>query len=104
MDKERLFKSRVLIVDDEPVVLETSAAVIRSFGFSVRTAEDGFVALQILREVLPDIILADLRMPGMSGFELLSIVRRECLRSSSIPDSVVSEELKQPECIACGAT
>lgn len=50
--------------------------VVFRFGFSVRTAEDGFTALQILREVLPDIILSDLRMPGMSGFELLSIVRR----------------------------
>jgi CheY-like chemotaxis protein len=43
---------------------------------SVRVAEDGFIALQILREVLPDIIIAHLRMPDMSGFELLSIIRR----------------------------
>ena len=69
--------------------METSAAVIRSFGFSVRTAEDGFVALQILREVLPDIILADLKMPGMSGFELLSIVRR---RFPHIPTIAISGE------------
>src|ERR1700760_1610945 len=72
MDPSRLFKCRVLVVEDDPLVLETTAAVVRSFGFSVRTAEDGFVALQILREILPDIILSDLRMPGMSGFELLS--------------------------------
>src|SRR5690348_2059913 len=72
----RLFKCRVLVVEDDPLVLETTAAMVRSFGFSVRTAEDGFVALKILREVLPDMILCDLRMPGMSGFELLSIVRR----------------------------
>lgn len=38
---------------DDPIVLETSAAIVRSFGFSVRTAEDGFIALQILREALP---------------------------------------------------
>jgi CheY-like chemotaxis protein len=76
MDASRLFKCRVLIVDDDPLVLQTSAAILRNFGFSVRTAEDGFVALKILREVLPDIIISDLRMPSMSGFELLSIVRR----------------------------
>jgi CheY-like chemotaxis protein len=46
---------------------------LRSFGFSVRTAEDGFIALKILRQVLPDMIISDLRMPNMSGFELLSI-------------------------------
>ena len=89
MEKERLFKYRVLIVDDEPTVLETTAAILRSFGFSVRTAEDGFVALQILREVLPDIIIADLRMPNMSGFELLSIVRR---RFPHIPTIAISGE------------
>jgi CheY-like chemotaxis protein len=89
MDPTRLFKCRVLIVEDDPVVLETTAAVVRSFGFSVRTAEDGFVALQILREVLPDMILCDLRMPGMSGFELLSIVRR---RFPHIPTIAISGE------------
>lgn len=89
MDPSRLFRCRVLLVDDDPLVLETTAAVVRSFGFSVRTAEDGFVALKILREVLPDIILTDLRMPGMSGFELLSIVRR---RFPHIPTIAISGE------------
>jgi CheY-like chemotaxis protein len=89
MEPSRRFKSRVLVVDDDPLVLETTAAIVRSFGFSVRTAEDGFVALKILREVLPDIILSDLRMPRMSGFELLSIVRR---RFPHIPTIAISGE------------
>jgi CheY-like chemotaxis protein len=89
MDPSRLFKCRVLVVEDDPLVLQTTATIVRSFGFSVRTAEDGFVALKILREVLPDIILADLRMPGMSGFELLSIVRR---RFPHIPTIAISGE------------
>ena len=89
MDASRLFKCRVLVVEDDPLVLHTTATIVRSFGFSVRTAEDGFVALKILREVLPDIILTDLRMPGMSGFELLSIVRR---RFPHIPTIAISGE------------
>jgi CheY-like chemotaxis protein len=89
MDSSRLFKCRVLVVEDDPLVLETTAAIVRSFGFSVRPAEDGFVALKILREVLPDLILCDLRMPGMSGFELLSIVRR---RFPHIPTIAISGE------------
>ncbi len=83
------FKCRALVVEDDPLVLETTAAIVRSFGFSVRTAEDGFAALKILREVLPDIILCDLRMPGMSGFELLSIVRR---RSPHVATIAISGE------------
>ena len=89
MDSSHFFKCRVLVVDDDPLVLQTTAAIVRSFGYSVRTAEDGFVALKILREVLPDIILSDLRMPGMSGFELLSIVRR---RFPHIPTIAISGE------------
>src|ERR1700759_3576978 len=89
MEPGRLFRCRVVIGEEAPLVLETTAAVVRSFGFSVRTAEDGFVALQILREVLPDIILSDLRMPGMSGVELLSISRR---RFPHLPTIAISGE------------
>ena len=182
MEPSRLFRCRVLVVEDDPLILQTTTAIVRSFGFSVRAAEDGFAALKILRQVLPDIILTDLRMPGMSGFELLSIVRRrfphiptiaisgeymmtnmplgllvdhffqkggytpdqllskineviaaspirphlgkhdlaplwvprtnadylvvtcpECLRSSSVPDDTTASELREVECLACGA-
>jgi CheY-like chemotaxis protein len=89
MDLNGPFKCRILIVDDEPLVLETTAAIVRGFGFSVRAASDGFAALKILREVLPDLIIADLRMPNMSGFELLSIIRR---RFPHIPTIAISGE------------
>src|SRR5580658_9994678 len=89
MESNGPFKCRVLIVDDEPLILETTSAIVRSFGYSVRSAPDGFAALKILREVLPDLIIADLRMPNMSGFELLSIVRR---RFPHIPTIAISGE------------
>lgn len=89
MEQSRFFRCRVLVVDDDPLILQATAGIVRSFGFSVRTAEDGFVALKILREVLPDIILTGLRMPGMSRFETLSIVRR---RFPNIPTIAISGE------------
>ena len=104
MDASRLFKCRVfVVVEDDPLVLQATAAIVRSFGFSVRTAEDRFVALKVLRGVLPDIILTDLRMPGMSGFELLSIVRR---RFPHIPTIAISGEYilaNMPLRPACGS-
>lgn len=70
------FNYRILVVDDEPGILKTSAAILESRGFEVRTANDGFAALAELRRSLPDVIISDLRMPNMSGFELLAVVRR----------------------------
>ncbi len=52
------------------------ATVLTELGHEVRTAEDGFAALAEMHDWVPDVLLSDLNMPGMSGFELLSVVRR----------------------------
>jgi len=70
------FNYRILVVDDDPNVRTTSVAVLKHKGYEVRAAEDGFAALAELRRSVPDVIISDLGMPNMSGFELLSIVRR----------------------------
>lgn len=85
----RNFQTRVLVVDDEPIILETMTSILGSEGFVVRTAEDGFAGLVTLRQTLPDIIISDLRMPNMSGFEFLSVVRR---RFPHIPIVAISGE------------
>jgi CheY-like chemotaxis protein len=85
----RDFQKRVLVVDDEPLILETMSAILEGEGYVVRTAEDGFAALMALRETPPDIIISDLRMPNMSGFELLAVVRR---RFPHIPVIAISGE------------
>jgi CheY-like chemotaxis protein len=51
--------------------------VFTEIGFSVRSAEDGFSALRLIRREPPEILLSDLNMPDMSGFELFSVVRRQ---------------------------
>jgi CheY-like chemotaxis protein len=67
---------RLLIVDDEPSVRMSLSCVLKEIGYCVRTAEDGLSALAEMRREVPDILLSDLNMPCMSGFELLSVVRR----------------------------
>jgi CheY-like chemotaxis protein len=69
-------KIKLLIVDDEPATRGLLSVIFGQMGHSVRTAKDGFSALQQIRESMPDVLLSDLHMPGMSGFELLSVVRR----------------------------
>jgi CheY-like chemotaxis protein len=66
----------LLIVDDESTTLALLRQIFTKRGFNVHTAEDGFAALRIIRDKVPDLLLSDLNMPGMTGFELLSIVRR----------------------------
>jgi CheY-like chemotaxis protein len=69
-------KINLLIVDDDAVLRNSLSYIFTNLGHNVRSAEDGFSALAAIRQQVPDILLSDLNMPGMSGFELLSVVRR----------------------------
>jgi len=66
----------VLVVDDKEWIRIAISLVLEEFGYSVRCAEDGHSALREIYQQNPDILLSDLSMPGMSGFELLVNVRR----------------------------
>ena len=72
----RPFHQRLLIVDDDAAFCEVSQLLFGSESYEVRCAEDGFEALALMKSVLPDVIVCDLNMPRMSGFEFLSVVRR----------------------------
>src|SRR6185437_1194408 len=69
-------EARMLIVEDEPAIRTLLGEIFESKGHTVSTAADGFAALEEIRKEVPDVLLSDLNMPGMSGFELLSVVRR----------------------------
>ena len=69
-------KASLLIVDDESSIRVLLSQIFTENGYSVRSAADGLSALDEIRREAPDILLSDLNMPGMSGFELLPEVRR----------------------------
>ena len=66
---------RVLVVDDQPSNLRIISALLSRQGYSVQTAESGEEALRLLERQLPDLLLLDMMMPGMDGFDLLGEVR-----------------------------
>ena len=70
------FRHQILLVDDEASVRESLAMLLTSAGYDVGSAKDGFDALLHLKRALPAVIISDLNMPHMSGFEFLSVVRR----------------------------
>lgn len=63
---------RILVVDDEPVIREVLFDLLTSEGYSVRTAENGAVALEELMQAPYNLVLTDLKMPVMGGEELLA--------------------------------
>jgi DNA-binding response OmpR family regulator len=67
----------ILIVDDQPALLESLAMVLESEGYEVLTAEDGHQALAILEEQPVDLILADIAMPNLNGYQLYQRVRAD---------------------------
>ncbi len=67
---------RVLVVDDSPTMQDIISATLRSAHFDVVQAEHGQQALKILTEVTPDLIITDLNMYHMDGFELVSRLRQ----------------------------
>jgi CheY-like chemotaxis protein len=71
-----LSKHQVLVVDDDASVRDSVARLLMSAGYDVAAAEDGLAALSHLNKTTPDVIVSDLNMPRMSGFDLLAVVRR----------------------------
>jgi CheY-like chemotaxis protein len=62
--------ARVLVVDDERLLADTTAAILRRAGFDTKTAYEGFGALEVIATFHPDYLLTDIMMPGMNGVEL----------------------------------
>jgi two-component system response regulator HydG len=68
-------RARVLVADDESSARSGLATLLRDEGFDVWLAEDGFKALTRIQEEAPDVLITDLRMPGLDGIELLRRAR-----------------------------
>ena len=68
-------EARLLVVDDEPSILELLAASLRFSGFEVATATDGEDALVRARDFAPELVVLDVMMPGLDGFEVARRLR-----------------------------
>lgn len=75
---------RLLVVDDEPNLLVAVAACLRGEGYEVTTARSGREALVRLAGTMPDLIVSDIRMPGMDGYTLARHVRSSA-RTALVP-------------------
>ncbi|NEP18938.1 MAG: response regulator [Leptolyngbya sp. SIO4C1] len=76
--------AKILIVDDDPVVLNTLTALLTPWGFSVTTLANPRKFLDVLNQVYPDLLILDIKMPHISGIELCQVVRNDP-RWSTLP-------------------
>ena len=68
-------KKQILIVDDEPAWLKSVTHVLQKLGYQVKAVQSAAEALALLVKYRPDLIVSDLRMPDMNGFDLLDKIR-----------------------------
>jgi signal transduction histidine kinase len=86
----RLDGIRVLVVDDEPDACEAVRQILRQHGATVRTVTSAAEALAIIPEEAPNVLLADLSMPGTDGYDLIRAVRRLGGRAGRTPAAAFS--------------
>lgn len=67
----------ILVVDDEPKIVRLARDYLEKDGFRVLSAGDGPTALAVARREKPDLVVLDLMLPGMDGWEVCKILRRE---------------------------
>ena len=77
---------RILVIDDEPQITRALRVSLSAQSFDVRTANDPEEGLRVFSEWLPDLVITDLMMPGMSGVEVCRAIRS----TSSTPILVLS--------------
>lgn len=77
---------KILVVDDEPTIREVVSDVLRMDGYQVITAADGPEALSLAGQGAPHLIVLDLMLPGMDGFEVVRRIREE----STVPIIILS--------------
>jgi response regulator RpfG family c-di-GMP phosphodiesterase len=90
-------KASILLVEDDPFVRKSMAAFLENCGFHILQAENGRKGLELFTEKAPDLMILDLQMPGMNGFELLAAIKND---NSVFPTIVVSGTGSRDDVIA----
>jgi two-component system OmpR family response regulator len=76
-EPERTAEARLLVADDDPNIVELLSASLRFAGFEVATAKDGGEALRVAKKFQPDLVILDVMMPGLDGFDVVRRMRSE---------------------------
>jgi two-component system, sensor histidine kinase and response regulator len=95
----------ILVIDDKEEIRNLIKAVLGNFGFKVLEAGNGQIGVQMLRDQKPDLVLCDINMPGMDGYETLDAVRESSV-TASIPFILMTGQVSRDgfrRGMVCGA-
>jgi two-component system, OmpR family, alkaline phosphatase synthesis response regulator PhoP len=87
---------KILIIDDEPKIVEICCDYLKAAGFEVSSAEDGLQGLTVVRQERPDLIVLDLMLPGMDGLEFCRQLRQE----SNVPVIMLTARVDEKDKLA----
>jgi PAS domain S-box-containing protein len=96
VEKALTWRGRILIVEDDPDTAEMLSATVRQVGFTPLVAANGYEALTMARRYRLDLILLDLRLPGMDGYEALTHLKRDIV-TQTIPIVAISAHVSDVE-------
>lgn len=91
----------VLVADDEQHTTLMLKRIFEREGYQVECAFDGIAALDQARRIMPDLLLLDIQMPGMNGFDVLRALREQSV-TASIPTIVITAKAREPSDVAHG--
>ncbi len=98
-------KTRILVVDDEPLIVTMLTKHFEEEGFAVLTARDGYEALTKARTEMPDLMLLDLILPKLNGYEVCTLLKQDT-RYQHIPVVMLTAKVQDKDeqlGRACGA-
>ena len=86
--------TKVLVIEDEELIRESILNILNTRGFSAIGSGNGQMGLQLAKEIVPDLILCDVRMPEFDGYEVLKALRQDPI-TATIPFIFLTAETNQ---------
>jgi urea transport system substrate-binding protein len=93
----------ILVVDDDPTILQAVSEALQLTGYNVATATNGLEALQVVEVQQPEVVLLDLRMPVMDGWQFARVARARNLQAKIIVMTATTDARRQAEQVGADA-
>jgi len=103
--EDRKQKGNLLVIDDEPASLNSLTTILTEHGYAVCSANDGESGLQLVKRRLPDLVLVDISMPGMNGYQVCASLKNDPTTRNIPLILIVSihDTINQPKAMLSGS-